>query len=154
MTELKKKLCGPDFVVDGNNLYVDQVLVWFNEFPVFFVCVDDNDGYYLAMMLGRDDESYGYTYYFVESSVNEIQQMMLKQIPIRDTFLNKNHFWRIVGGITVAEDVVEKLPVEEMDQEYLPAPEKYFETTSLDDKNYLKKLAKLLGKESENKEEQ
>lgn len=146
MTDLKKKLCGPEFVINGKNVYVDQILIWFNEFPVFFVCVDDDGGYYLAMMLGQDDDTYGYTYYIVESFVDEIQKMMLKQLPMRDVFLLKDHFWKVVSGVTVTEDVVDDLPITEIDRDLLPAPDKYFEASSFDDKNYIRKLAKMLKK--------
>lgn len=144
MTELKKKLCGSEFIIDSKNVYIDHILIWFNEYPIFFVCVDDNGQYYLAFMLGFDDDTYNYVYYIAESSTEEIVKLMLKEIPMIDVLLKKEFCWKVTAGVRTDSDVVEKLPIDAVDLEFLPDSKAYFETTSLDDKMYLKKMAKMI----------
>ena len=48
---MKKQIC---FNLNGTNLYLDSVFVYFNEIPIFFTCIDTNENhywYYVQMLM-------------------------------------------------------------------------------------------------------
>ena len=52
---MSDQLC---FVIERNRLFMDKGLVYYNEAPIFFVCLDSDGKYYLALCSDLDDLEY------------------------------------------------------------------------------------------------
>ena len=83
---MKKQVC---FNLNGTNLYLDSVFVYFNEIPIFFTCIDTNENHYLVLCTNVDDLKY----YIVTTSIKTIYDMLNKKISMREAILNSQQYW-------------------------------------------------------------
>ena len=58
---MKKTLC---FILENKNLYLDKVLVSFNDTPIFYTCLDQNSNYYLVLCTDLNNFNYNFNYNF------------------------------------------------------------------------------------------
>lgn len=128
------------FDIDGKALFLDKTLIDFNMLPVFFVCKDKNDSYYICLCIDFDE----FYYIVVESSIDEIYRMLDGKITMRDVFLSKDYFYSIQSYNDLDYNEVKKMDISFIDKDELPYEGEYYEILSPSDKEYKEKIRKRL----------
>ena len=129
---MNNKVC---FILEGKELYMDEVFVDFNELPIYFSCVSD-DKYYLALCCEYDSQDY----VLVESSAKEIIEMLTARITMRSTFTKKVKHWVVVAGEDITEDKVSLIHAPYLDENILPKEGAKYTIVTEKTKRYLKHM--------------
>lgn len=130
---MDKELC---FFINDDALFLDKVLVAFNDTPIFFVCCDSESDYYLVLCTNIEDLEY----IIVKTSLQMIYRILTQKAEMRAPFAEADHFWYVKAGVSPHEDEVEHLEREQMDLDVLPYPKAMYETISADDLAYVDKI--------------
>lgn len=130
---MNKELC---FYLDSKMLFLDKVLVSFNDTPIFFVCCDANQTYYIALCVDID----ALEYIIVECSLRALLDMLSGKIEMRSPFTSTESFWHVNAGSSVYDDVTEKLPITALDDSELPLSNAYYEIITDSDKEYVDRI--------------
>lgn len=104
------------FVINENGLYLDKILASFNDIPIFFVCKDSNDKYYLVLCLDVSE----FNYLVFEVEFNVLHEMLKKQITMRDAIMTANSFYDVQTGDNAFNDTVRKFPIKNINKNILP----------------------------------
>lgn len=125
------------FIIDNKELLNEQVLVEYNDFPVFFLCRNSND-LYLALCIDLSKN----IYYVTQVDTVNVLQMFDKHLTMRDTFLSGKSFWKIEASENIHEDKVSLIDVKDIDLDDLPKENAYFNVFSQELEEYHKSLSK------------
>ena len=87
------------FIVDGQELILDKVLVEFDETPVFFVCKNNNICF-IALNVDLEEERYILT----RVSINGLSKMLHGKITMRELILQADRYWEVMVGEDVGKD--------------------------------------------------
>ena len=123
------------FIVEGRHLYMDQVLIDYNEDPVFYVCKDD-ENYYLVLCTDIENMKY----YISEVSLHIVSEMINGENPMRNAFLQGRSFWMVSASDTPENDIVTAVKVEEINIADLPKDNARFESYSPELQAYGRKI--------------
>ena len=129
---MNNKVC---FILEGKELYIDEVFVDFNELPIYFSCISD-DKYYLALCCEYDNQDY----VLVESSSKEIVEMLTARITIRSTFTKKAKHWVVVAGEDITKDEISLINEPYLDENILPKEGAKYAIVTEKVKQYLKRI--------------
>ncbi len=116
---MDRELC---FYIEGNQLYLEQVLVEYNDIPIFFVCRDTAAHY---VVLCSDLEEFRYM--VVKAANEDLFRLLHGTLSMRDIFLIQKNYWEIISGEEIQSDSVAYKPVELIDGSLLPEESAYFE---------------------------
>lgn len=130
---MDKQLC---FILDKESIYLDKVLVSFNDIPILFVCCDISKNYYLVLCSDLEELEY----IIVQQSVKNLWSMLTKNITMRTALLSCESFWFVKSGNTIEEDESVTLPKSKIDLEALPLENAMYETISEDDALYVDRI--------------
>lgn len=130
---MDKQLC---FILDNENIYLDKVLVSFNDIPILFVCRDSSKNYYLVLCSNLEELEY----IIVQQSLKNLWSMLTKNITMRTAFLSCESFWFVKSGNTIEEDECAIIPKSKMDLDALPFENAMYETISEDDTLYVDRI--------------
>lgn len=125
------------FLIDGVDLYLEQVLVDYQDVPIFFICKGE-DQYYVVLCADIDEMSY----IIIKPDLSDILNMLKGELKIRKLFLKQKNYWEITSGETPEEDEVRYLEVEMLDIGILPADEVYYSVLTDEVKNYISQFEK------------
>ena len=103
------------FCVNGEEIYLDKVLVDYEHVPVFFVCVSAN-GYYISLCTDIEQLSY----ILVKVSRADLYEMLQGHITMRNIILKQKYYYAIESGDDIASDVVTHKPIGEINKSILP----------------------------------
>lgn len=131
---MEKELC---FIIENKKLYLDRVLVSFNEFPIFFVCNDEYNNYYLVLC--KDMEKFEYI--IVKSTAKDVYDMLIQKHSIKETFMKQDFFYEVFGEIDPSNDGVNKLSTDRLDVSFLPNENIYYEAQNASDIDYISDIA-------------
>lgn len=131
-----KKLC---FIVDNQELYLDQILVEVNEDPIFYICKSDHQ-YYVVLSASEDAEEY----VVINSKISDILLMLTGEIAMRSLYSKVNHFWYIQVGDNISDDNIIKKDISELDSCILPYENEKFVICTPEIKEYVSDLEKAL----------
>lgn len=110
------------FCIEGKELYLEQILVDYENIPIFFLCKGGSQ-YYVALC--TDLEVFHYIVVFAENL--KVYNLLHGNHPMRDIFLGSGEYWEIVSGDDVSMDTVIKHPAIELDVSVLPQEGACFE---------------------------
>jgi hypothetical protein len=127
------------FIIDQKTLFLDKMLVTFNEIPVFFVCRSQND-YYIALGIDSENEEY----FLSQVSLKNLSRMLNGAITMRDLLLMGYRFWSIIAGRTVTEDVVTEIAPSNIPMADLPYEGEYLQLATKELKQYASQINNLL----------
>ena len=133
---MEKELC---FVIEGTKLYLEQVLVDYNEIPVFYVCSSDM-GWYLVLCTDIDKQ----IFYVVKVKLLTISDLLEKNITMRGALLSGSLYWEIFSADQVEDDVVNSLKRQQICAEYLPKEGAFFSTFSEELRAYKERVQRKL----------
>lgn len=114
-----KELC---FCIEGKELYLEQILVDYENIPIFFLC-KNNSQYYVALC--TDIEIPHYIVVMTESL--KVYHLLHGKCPMRDIFLKSGEYWDVVSGDDISMDTIAKRPIMELDVSVLPEEGACFE---------------------------
>ena len=130
---MDKEIC---FLINNNPLFLDKVLVSFNDIPIFFVCCDSSNNYYIVLCTDVEDLEY----IIIESSLHSLYQMLSKKVEMRRPFTKASHFWSVKAGDSMESDEMQHIEGKQMDQNNLPYPNAFYEARTKEDIAYVKQI--------------
>lgn len=133
---MSKELC---FRIEHNDLFLKQVLVDYNNIPIFFLCQGKYKNY---LSLCVDIESYNYV--IVEVSLFDIYDLLHGNVSMRDAILNHKEYWMVTSGEDISNDIVERKTIKDFDQSWLPQEGAYFKVLTESIEQYLKSIDNII----------
>ena len=130
---MDRELC---FCIEKNKLYLEQVLVDYNDTPIFFVCKDDNMAYYAVLCSDIEELSY----IVVNCSKKDLSDLLHGSLSMREVFTKQKSYWEIKSGEEIELDEVKCKSIEEIDYTVLPEEGAYFEILTDEVSSYVKKI--------------
>jgi hypothetical protein len=124
------------FKLGNECLYSEQMLVEYNNDPVFYICKSQNDNYYVVLCL--DVEVGEYT--IINPNVRDILLMLYGKIPMRNLYNRVNLFWKVSVGKEIEEDIVTKHDIKDINKNILPYEGEYFIIYNQEIKDYVAKM--------------
>lgn len=109
---MDKELC---FIIESRKLFLEQVLVDYNEIPIFFLCKNEEQ-YYIVLCTDIDDLRYIVT----KLSIPDVYNLLHGNIPMRDAILKQKEYWDVVSDDDVSLDQVTRKSMDTMDLAVLP----------------------------------
>lgn len=111
-----EKMKNISFIVDGNCLCTD---IWLlvDEIPIFFVCRDDSERYYIVLCVDMDIPRYN----IVETPAMLLRDMLCGNIPMREVFTSQKEYWEVTANTDkIDEDGVVRKQMKDMPADELP----------------------------------
>lgn len=130
---MDRELC---FYLDEKSLFLDKTLVSFNDTPIFFVCCDVCNNYYIVLCTSIE----ALEYIIVEASIKKVYEMLTQRVDMRELFLAANHFWSVKAGFSTEEDETQLLAREHLDLDALPLSGAKYEAINADDVAYIERI--------------
>lgn len=129
-----KELC---FKIKDKELILDHILVEYNNIPVFFVCKDNENQYYIVLYPDVNNNIYIIT----KTKKEYLIKLLTNKITMREIILSSSEFIEIQADEeNVYNDNVIFKNIELVDLSYLPKNESYYKMITKADKNYLNEL--------------
>ena len=129
---MEKELC---FYIEGNKLYLEQVLVDYNDVPIFFICKDEKR--YYAVLCSDIEEL---SYIVINLSEVELYNLLHGKLSMREAFTKQQKYWEVKSGEEIGLDTVICKPIEEMDCSALPQERACFEILTEEVSSYVRKF--------------
>lgn len=118
----KQLLC---FIIENNKLFLDRILVSFNDTPILFICQDERKNYYLVQCSSLENLEY-----IVEKqNIENLLMLLTEQKSLRSTLLDCDYFWEVKAGNDIKEDIVTRKSIAEIDYLILPAEDVFYDKT-------------------------
>lgn len=127
------------FIIDEKILYLEKVLVDFENIPIFFLCKSYDD-YYVVLCVDFDN----YNYIIVEASLIDIYNLLHGNIPMRDVILKQDYYWKIISGEDLLSDTIERHPMKCIDTSLLPEENARFQVFDSETRKYISEFDKNL----------
>ena len=130
---MNKQLC---FRIEQQDLFLEKILVLFNDIPLFFICRNENNQRFLALCteLERLD------YLVVSTSLSNIRNMLNQKCTMRNAILEGIRFWCVVSGDTVEDDLCETIEKSKIDLSILPQEGAFYRAIFQEDNNYINEI--------------
>lgn len=123
------------FVIESKELILDQVLVEYNEAPIFFVCKDENS-YYIASCIDLKKEKY----FVTTVELSSLAKMLHGQISMRKFLLQSEEYWDVIVGEDISQDMVVKKRTTDVCLDDLPYENAYFTVATKEIEHYVEKI--------------
>lgn len=109
------------FNIEGIELYLEQVLVDYNDIPIFFLCTGEREQY-LALCYDINELNY----IIVKVSMEDVYNLLHSKITMRNIILKQKFYWSVLSGEEISLDRVLKNDISELDLSILPCEGAYF----------------------------
>lgn len=136
MNKKENILC---FIIDKNEIFLEEVLVEYMGVPIFYVC-HDNKSKYLVICTDIDELNY----LIVKISIKELYDLLNGDITMRDAFVKKEQCWMVHSAEDIVDDRVDVCDIANINKDLLPKENAFFEVLSNDMKIYVNKVKKSL----------
>lgn len=128
------------FNIRGKELLLDQVLVEFNEMPIFFACKCEEQ-YFISSCADMENERY----LVAQIDLKNLSEMLHGKLAMRELILSGYDFWDITVGEDITKDVVIEKNVNNISVDELPFEGTYLKLATKDLENYAKRIDEILG---------
>lgn len=129
---MKNELC---FVIEEKKLYMEQILVEYENMPIFYLC-SDGKCYYLVLCRNIDEE----TYIVVMPDLKSISDMLQGKISMREAVTKEKEYWDITAGEDVHHDLVVKRTMDQIPLQDLPYEDSYFQIATKELKVFAERI--------------
>lgn len=133
----KEVLC---FKIEGKELYLEQILVDFNDVAIFFLCKNEVQ-YYIALCADYHES----TYIVAKVTIEDIYKLLHSELTMRDFILKQKEYYQVYSGFTIDRDKIEKHKMEDIDESVLPENE-YFKVLTERIEGYVRKIDEIYNK--------
>lgn len=123
---IKKTLC---FIVENKHLYLDKVLAEVN-FPMLFVCKDEENASYMAMCI----DAYHLTYLIRKCEDAEIEDCSSGRTTLKDFWKIPGECWKVYTQNEISKDKV--VPTQSSEIADSDLPDKNFCIKKLPNKHF------------------
>lgn len=123
------------FVIDGKELIVEQVLVEYNEAPIYFVCKDEKN-YYIASCIDLEKERY----FVATVELSSLAKMLHGQISMRNFLLHSKEYWDVIVGKDISQDLVVRKTIAEVCLDDLPYENAFFTVATKEIERFVEKV--------------
>lgn len=124
------------FEINSKKIFLDKVLVEYNKTPVFFVCNNSDNEYFIALCTDIDSDQY----IVVKTNIVRLLKLFKKNITMREIILAEEKFWEIEAAENFQDDKYELLDIQKINNDVLPYVDSYFEVLSKELKLYFECL--------------
>lgn len=132
------------FSINNIDLFLEQVLVDYQEVPIFYLC-KGNDEYYVVLCEDFDELKY----IIVKPNSTDILNMLYGKLEMRKLFEKQSNYWEVISGETIEDDIVIPYGIEKLDLTVLPEDNAFFEALTDNVRNYIREFERgFFGKES------
>lgn len=97
----KEVLC---FKIEGKELYLEQILVDFNDVAIFFLCKNEVQ-YYIALCADYHES----TYIVAKVTIEDIYKLLHSELTMRDFILKQKEYYQVYSGFTIDRDKIENI---------------------------------------------
>ena len=129
---MKKILC---FCINGEDIYLDQVLVEYEGVPIFFICKGES-GYYGVLCTDMK----ALKYIIVRSSPIEISRMLHGELTMYDFFAEHVTYWEVETSTEISSDVVILKNIKEEVIKSFPERGAYYEILTEAEQEYMNRV--------------
>lgn len=129
----------PSFVINGEYLYMEQVLIEF-EGPDVFVCIDKNKKRYIVLHTDVEEDT---DYIISLVTTRNLIDMLAAKITIREIFTINKECWKVKSNENVFENIVKTVNTEDLTTKELPICGAYFTIPNEDVREYFRKLTSI-----------
>lgn len=133
----KEVLC---FKIEGKELYLEQILVDFNDVAIFFLCKNEVQ-YYIALCADYHE----FTYIVAKVTIEDIYKLLHSELTMRDFILKQKEYYQVYSGFTIDRDKIEKHKMEDIDESVLPENE-YFKVLTERIEGYVRMIDEIYNK--------
>lgn len=130
---MNKQLC---FIIEKQSLYLEKVLVFFNDVPLFFICRNDENQRFLILCTELEQ----FEYLIVQMDLSNLRNMLLQKCTMRNAILNGEMFWKVVSGNTIENDFCEAIDKSKIDLSLLPNEGALYKKVFQEDEDYIKQI--------------
>ena len=130
---MDKQLC---FVVDGQNLFLEKTLVFFNDIPIFFVCRNERNQPFLVLCTDLEQLEY----LVVETELYTLREMLNQRCTMREALLNGVNFWKVTSADTIENDLCEKIDRSKIEIDSLPNEGAVYNKIFKEDESYVDQI--------------
>lgn len=130
---MDKQLC---FVIDGQNLFLEKTLVFFNDIPIFFVCRNGIKHPFLVLCTDLEQLEY----LIVETELYTLREMLNQRCTMRNAILQGTNFWKVVSGDTIENDLCEKIDKSKIEVDSLPNEGAVYNKIFKEDESYVDQI--------------
>lgn len=134
---MNKEMC---FKIDSNELFLEQVLVEYNKIPIYFVCKDENQVYYIVLCIDIDEEKY----IIVKTEIESLINLFRHKITMRDIILVADKYWEVTAGNDICNDICIQFDIEKINKDDLPLGNSYFKVLSKTHQTYFDELENIV----------
>lgn len=124
------------FYINKKEIFLEKVLVDYMDMPIFFLCTDSTQQYYIALCTDIDESNYVIS----EISIDDVYDLLHGNIPMRNVLLNQKTYWEVVSGDDIYSDTVTQRNIEELDISLLPEAGACFEVLTPDLQNFVQEF--------------
>lgn len=124
------------FNIDSKDLILKQVLIDDNDAPLFFICVDKEKQYYVALSI---DDIYQ-KYIIVKTKIKNIVNLLTRKITMREIILSEPTYWLVTTSESIEDDICIEYDMKSVPLAVLPYENSYFKVVTKSHENFLKKL--------------
>lgn len=132
---MDEELC---FVLNGVPVYLEKVLVTFNDVPIFFICKDTQNHHYVAILVSNDLSSY----YVTMPSDEKIYEMLVGKTPMRDIYVYAEWYWMVFSKDKPQNDSVWYISGNSINKAVLPQLNAVYKPVTEEDKKYIQNFKK------------
>ncbi len=129
---MMNELC---FVIEERNLYMEQILVEYENVPIFYVCSDGTDFY---LVLCRDIEKE--LYIVVKTNLVSISNMLRGRLTMREIITKEAKYWDVSAGEEVFDDIVIEKTMDQIPLQDLPYENSYFQLATRELEVFLERI--------------
>lgn len=130
---MDKQLC---FVIDGQNLFLEKTLVFFNDIPIFFVCRNGIKHPFLVLCTDLEQLEY----LIVETELYTLREMLNQRCTMRNAIFQGTNFWKVVSGDTIENDLCEKIDKSKIEVDSLPNEGAVYNKIFKEDESYVDQI--------------
>lgn len=133
---MDKELC---FKINSKELMLVEVLVDYDDIPVYFICKDEMECYYVALCTDIDNDKY----IVVKTDIDKIFKLLTSKMTMREMITSENEFWEISAAENIDLDICIQKNISDIDFGVLPCQESYFNLVTKTHKKFLEEIKSL-----------
>nr|WP_315103997.1 hypothetical protein [uncultured Catonella sp.] len=134
---MDKELC---FKINSKELMLVEVLVDYDDIPVYFICKDETECYYVALCTDIDNDKY----VVVKTDIDKIFKLLTSKMTMREMITSENEFWEISAAENIDLDICIQKNISDIDSGVLPYQESYFNLVTKTHKKFLEEICVVL----------
>ena len=128
------------FTINGTSLYIEKILLFFQEIPLLFVCIDDKGNRYFCLCRDTDKG----THLICKVSIDTLLKYLKSEISFTDMYESTDIFYKVEVGQKedFSDDIITEIKSNKIKDNIIYEGEVYFNAYSDNLKQYIRKLEK------------